>query len=94
MYIEYGDYSIIYDGNGINSLDRPGCVPITDGTLKPLSDFALTTDLHNVIRANNVVGRFYELDNGLKIGSEAEGFLTMSNSTISSSVNGRGFVLN
>ncbi len=94
VYIEYGDYSIIYDGNGINSLDRPGCVPITDGTLKPLSDFALTTDLHNVIRANNVVGRFYELDNGLKIGSEAEGFLTMSNSTISSSVNGRGFVLN
>lgn len=94
VYIEYGDYSMIYDGNGINSLDRPGCVPITDGTLKPLSDFALTTDLHNVIRANNVVGGFYELDNCLKIGSEAEGFLTMRNSTISSSVNGRGFVLN
>ena len=94
VYIEYGDYSMVYDGNGINSLDRPGCVPITDGTLKPLSDFALTTDLHNVIRANNVVDRFYELDNGLKIGSEAEGFLTMRNSTISSSVNGRGFVLN
>lgn len=94
VYIEYGDYSMVYDGNGINSLDRPGCVPITDGTLKPLSDFALTTDLHNVIRANNVVDRFYELDNGLKIGSETEGFLTMRNSTISSSVNGRGFVLN
>lgn len=92
--IEYGDYSMVYDGNGINSLDRPGCVPITDGTLKPLSDFALTTDLHNVIRANNVVDGFYELDNCLKIGSEAEGFLTMSNSTISSSVSGRGFVLN
>lgn len=92
--IEYGDYSMVYDGNGINSLDRPGCVPITDGTLKPLSDFVLTTDLHNVIRANNVVDGFYELDNGLKIGSEADGFLTMRNSTISSSVNGRGFVLN
>lgn len=37
---------------------------------------------------------FYELDNALKIGSEAEGFLTMRNSTISTSVNGRGFVLN
>lgn len=94
VHIEYGDYSMVYDGNGINSLDRPGCVPITDGTLKPLSDFALTTDLHNVIRANNVVNGFYELDNALKIGSEAEGFLTMRNSTISSSVNGRGFVLN
>ena len=94
VYIEYGDYSMVYDGHGINSLDRPGCVPITDGTLKPLSDFALTTDLHNVIRANNVVDGFYELDNALKIGSEAEGFLTMRNSTISSSVNGRGFVLN
>lgn len=94
VYIEYGDYSMVYDGNGINSLDRPDCVPITDGTLKPLSDFALTTDLHNVIRANNAVDGFYELDNGLKIGSEAEGFLTMRNSTISSSVNGRGFVLN
>lgn len=94
VHIEYGDYSMIYDGKGINSLDRPDCVPITDGTLKPLSDFALTTDLHNVIRANNVVDRFYELDNGLKIGSEAEGFLTMGNSTISSSANGRGFVLN
>lgn len=92
--IEYGDYSMVYDGNGINSLDRPDCVPITDGTLKPIDDFALKTDLHNVIRANNVVDRFYELDNGLKIGSEAEGFLTMTNSTISSSVNGRGFVLN
>lgn len=41
VYIEYGDYSMIYDGHGINSLDRPGCVPITDGTLKPLSDFVL-----------------------------------------------------
>lgn len=92
--IEYGDYSMVYDGNGINSLDRPGCIPITDGTLKPIDDFALKTDLHNVIRYNNVVDRFYELDNGLKIGSEAEGFLTMRNSTISSSVNGRGFVLN
>lgn len=94
VYIKYGDYSMVYDGNGINSLDRPGCVPITDGTLKPLSDFALTTDLHNVIRANNVVDGVYELDNVLKIGSEAEGFLTMRNSTISSSANGRGFVLN
>lgn len=92
--IEYGDHSMVYDGNGINSLDRPGCVPITDGTLKPLSDFALTTDLHNVIRANNVVNGFYELDNALKIGSEADGFLTIRNSTISSSVDGRGFVLN
>lgn len=94
VYIEYGDHSMVYDGNGINSLDRPGCVPITDGTLKPLSDFVLTTDLHNVIRANNVVDGVYELDNVLKIGTEAEGFLTMRNSTISSSANGRGFVLN
>lgn len=94
VYIEYGDYSMVYDGNGINSLDRPGCVPITDGTLKSIDDFVLKTDLHNVIRANNVVNGFYELDNALKIGSEAEGFLTMRNSTISSSVNGRGFALN
>lgn len=85
---------VSYGSDGINSREYPSCIPTTDGTFKPISDFALTTDLHNVIRANNVVDRFYELDNGLKIGSEAEGFLTMGNSTISSSVNGRGFVLN
>lgn len=85
---------IIYGVDGIVNNKYQDCVPITDGTLKPLSDFALTTDLHNVIIANNVVDGFYELDNALKIGSEAEGFLTMRNSTISSSVNGRGFVLN
>lgn len=83
-----------FNSNGITSYEHNNCLATSDGTFKPLSDFALTTDLHNVIRANNVVDRFYELDNGLKIGSEAEGFLTMSNSTISSSVNGRGFVLN
>lgn len=85
---------VSYGSNGINSSKYPSCIPTTDGTFKPIDDFALKTDLHNVIRANNVVGGFYELDNALKIGSEAEGFLTMRNSTISSSVNGRGFVLN
>lgn len=83
-----------FNSNGITSYEHNNCLATSDGTFKPLSDFALTTDLHNVIRANNVVGGFYELDNGLKIGSEAEGFLTMRNSTISSSANGRGFVLN
>lgn len=88
------DYSVSYGSNGINSSKYAEHIPITDGSFRPISDFVLTTDLHNVIRANNVVDGFYELDNGLKIGSEAEGFLTMRNSTISSSVNGRGFVLN
>lgn len=88
------DYSVSYGSNGINSSKYAEHIPITDGSFRPISDFVLTTDLHNVIRANNVVGGFYELDNGLKIGSEADGFLTMRNSTISSSVNGRGFVLN
>lgn len=88
------DYSVSYGSNGINSSKYAEHIPITDGSFRPISDFVLTTDLHNVIRANNVVNGFYELDNGLKIGSEAEGFLTMRNSTISSSVNGRGFVLN
>lgn len=85
---------VSYGSNGINSSKYPSCIPTTDGTFKPIDDFALKTDLHNVIVANNVVDRFYELDNGLKIGSEAEGFLTMKNSTISSSANGKGFVLN
>lgn len=88
------NYSVSYGSNGINSSKYAEHIPITDGSFRPISDFALTTDLHNVIRANNVVDGFYELDNALKIGSEAEGFLTMRNSTISSSVNGRGFVLN
>lgn len=83
-----------FNSNGITSYENNNCLATSDGTFKPISDFALKTDLHNVIRANNVVDRFYELDNGLKIGSEAEGFLTMGNSTISSSANGRGFVLN
>lgn len=83
-----------FNSNGITSYEHNNCLATSDGTFKPISDFALTTDLHNVIRANNVVDRFYELDNGLKIGSEAEGFLTIRNSTISSSVDGRGFVLN
>lgn len=83
-----------FNSNGITSYEHNNCLATSDGTFKPIDDFALTTDLHNVIRANNVVDRFYELDNGLKIGSEAEGFLTMGNSTISSSANGRGFVLN
>lgn len=83
-----------FNSNGITSYEHNNCLATSDGTFKPISDFALTTDLHNVIRSNNVVDGFYELDNGLKIGSEAEGFLTMRNSTISSSVNGRGFVLN
>ena len=85
---------VSYGSNGINSSKYPSCIPTTDGTFKPIDDFALKTDLHNVIRANNVVDGVYELDNVLKIGSEAEGFLTMRNSTISSSANGRGFVLN
>lgn len=85
---------ITYGVDGIVDTKYQDCVPITDGTFRPISDFALTTDLHNVIRANNVVDGFYELDNYLKIGSEAEGFLTIRNSTISSNVNGRGFVLN
>ena len=83
-----------FNSNGITSYEHNNCLATSDGTFKPISDFALKTDLHNVIRANNVVDGFYELDNALKIGSEAEGFLTMRNSTISSSVNGRGFVLN
>lgn len=83
-----------FNSNGITSYEHNNCLATSDGTFKPLSDFALTTDLHNVIRANNVVDGFYELDNGLKIGSEADGFLTMRSSTISSSANGRGFVLN
>lgn len=88
------NYSVSYGSNGINSSKYAEHIPITDGSFRPISDFALTTDLHNVIRANNVVDGFYELDNALKIGSEAEGFLTIRNSTISSSANGRGFVLN
>ena len=83
-----------FNSNGITSYEHNNCLATSDGTFKPIDDFALKTDLHNVIRANNVVDGFYELDNCLKIGSEAEGFLTMRNSTISSSVNGRGFVLN
>lgn len=83
-----------FNSNGITSYEHNNCLATSDGTFKPIDDFALKTDIHNVIRANNVVGGFYELDNALKIGSEAEGFLTMRNSTISSSVNGRGFVLN
>lgn len=83
-----------FNSNGITSYEHNNCLATSDGTFKPIDDFALKTDLHNVIRANNVVDGFYELDNALKIGSEAEGFLTMRNSTISSSVNGRGFVLN
>lgn len=89
----YGN-NVEYGISGIVASAYSDCLATSDGTFKPIDDFALKTDLHNVIRANNVVDRFYELDNGLKIGSEAEGFLTMRNSTISSSANGRGFVLN
>ena len=89
----YGN-NVEYGINGIVASAHSDCLATSDGTFKPIDDFALKTDLHNVIRANNVVDGFYELDNCLKIGSEAEGFLTMRNSTISSSVNGRGFVLN
>lgn len=88
------DYSVTYGSNGINSSKYAEHIPITDGSFRPISDFVLTTDLHNVVRANNVVNGFYELGNGLKIGSESVGFLTMTNSTILSSANGRGFVLN
>lgn len=75
VYIEYGDYSMVYDGNGINSLDRPGCVPITDGTLKPLSDFALKTDIAplpiNIVTASAVSDRYFGFEKAIEIYSEA-----------------------
>lgn len=75
VYIKYGDYSMVYDGNGINSLDRPDCVPITDGTLKPLSDFALKTDIAtlptNIVTASAVSDRYFGFEKAIEIYSEA-----------------------
>lgn len=75
VYIEYGDYSMVYDGNGINSLDRPGCVPITDGTLKPIDDFALKTDIAplptNIVTASAVSDSYFGFEKAIEIYSEA-----------------------
>ena len=64
-----------YGSNGINSSEYPSCIPTTDGKFKPISDFALKTELPtvptNIVTASAVSDRYFGFEKAIEIYSEA-----------------------
>lgn len=69
------DYSVSYGSNGINSSKYAEHIPITDGTFKPIDDFALKTDIAplptNIVTASAVSDRYFGFEKAIEIYSEA-----------------------
>lgn len=70
------DKSVSYGSNGINSIEYPSCIPTTDGTFKPIDDFALKTDIAplptNIVTASVVSDRYFGFEKAINIYSEAK----------------------
>lgn len=66
---------VSYGSNGINSSKYPSCIPTTDGTFKPIDDFALKTDIAplptNIVTASAVSDRYFGFEKAIEIYSEA-----------------------
>lgn len=66
---------VSYGSDGINSSEYPSCIPTTDGTFKPISDFALKTELPtvptNIVTASVVSDRYFGFEKAIEIYSEA-----------------------
>lgn len=66
---------VSYGSDGINSSEYPSCIPTTDGTFKPISDFALKTELPtvptNIVTASVVSDRYFGFEKAIVIYSEA-----------------------
>lgn len=67
--------AVSYGSNGINSSKYPSCIPTTDGTFKPIDDFALKTDIAplptNIVTASAVSDRYFGFEKAIEIYSEA-----------------------
>ena len=99
------DFEAIYSYNGITFTQYPNCLITSDGTFKPISDFALKTELptvptktsqltndSNFIQADTFDKNNYYITNILNFGLENNGVLTIDQSGIRSDV-GDGFML-
>lgn len=100
----YGN-DVEYGINGIVASAHSNCLATSDGTFKPISDFALKSELptvptktsqltndSNFITADDVDEVSYALQKGLKIGNSVNDQLTISSDYIMSTA-GDGFVL-
>lgn len=67
--------SVSYGSNGINSSKYPSCIPTTDGTFKPIDDFALKTDIAplptNIVTASAISNTYFGFEKAIEIYSEA-----------------------
>ena len=99
------DFEAIYSYDGITFTQYPNCLITSDGTFKPISDFALKTELptvptktsqltndSNFIQADTFDENNYYITNILNFGLENNGVLTIGSSGIRSDV-GDGFML-
>lgn len=94
-----------YGINGIVASTHQNCLATSDGTFKPISDFALKTELptktsqltndSNFIAANRISDAYIGLEKDLKIYSEnIGGIMTISHSDIRLETDDRDFTIN
>lgn len=94
-----------YGINGIVASTHQNCLATSDGTFKPISDFALKTELptktsqltndSNFIAANRISDAYIRLEKDLKIYSEnIGGIMTISHSDIRLETDDRDFTIN
>lgn len=94
-----------YGINGIVASKYQNCLATSDGTFKPISDFALKTELptktsqltndFNFMAANVVQDTYFGLEKGLKIYSEAANkIMHISHHDIKLETNSNDFVIN
>lgn len=69
------NYSVSYGSNGINSSKYAEHIPITDGSFRPISDFALKTDIAplptNIVTASAISNTYFGFEKAIEIYSEA-----------------------
>ena len=84
-----------YGSDGINSSKYPNCIPTTDGTFKPISDFALKTELpSNIVTAYAIANNYIEFQKSLKITSETtESIMNIGSDGIDYATENNGFVI-
>ena len=64
-----------FNSNGITSYEHNNCLATSDGTFKPIDDFALKTDITplptNIVTASAVTDRYFGFEKAIEIYSEA-----------------------
>lgn len=64
-----------FNSNGITSYEHNNCLATSDGTFKPISDFALKTELPtvptNIVTASAISDRYFRFEKAIEIYSEA-----------------------